>query len=431
MTTFDARTAKQLPAGEHLTFIDYAGLRLSASTKSKNWVYRYKSPVDGRMRQISIGKWPAISFHAAVVAWENLKKERDAGGDPALKLKEGKQQKKATIIEAEKAKKELDYTVRNLCDDFLDGYVDINRARKGAVEARRMFEKMLGEIENVPVKLVTRSMAFDLIQSHINKSPVQAGRLRCELGAAWDYALDAGRLPETAVNWWRLILKGKIKSKGKMISGERIGTAKRVLTEQEIGELIRWFPNFSPIIYDSLIMYLWTATRGAEIVAIKGSEIEYEGNQLWWTIPKKKTKNARHSKAGDHRVPLFGRAKLIIERRKEIYQDGYLFQSKFKTSQHIDQATIQTQVFYRQPYSVTRPDFIRARLPVSHWAPHDLRRSSRTLLAKLGCPDSVAESILGHMLPGIVGTYNLHQYDEEKVKWLSILSDHLEALATT
>jgi hypothetical protein len=42
-----------------------------------------------------------------------------------------------------------------------------------------------------------------LIQRHATKSPVQSGKLRCELGAAWDYAMDAGRLPETAVNGWR------------------------------------------------------------------------------------------------------------------------------------------------------------------------------------------------------------------------------------
>jgi hypothetical protein len=42
-----------------------------------------------------------------------------------------------------------------------------------------------------------------LIQRHAAKSPVQAGKLRCGLGAAWDYAMamDAGRLSETAVNW--------------------------------------------------------------------------------------------------------------------------------------------------------------------------------------------------------------------------------------
>jgi hypothetical protein len=97
---------------------------------------------------------------------------------------------------------------------------------------------MLGDIADLPATSITRAMAFNLIQKHAATLPVQAGKLRCELGVAWDYAMDAGKLPEEAANWWRLILRGKIRSKGKTIAGEKIGTVKRVLTEDQIGELI-------------------------------------------------------------------------------------------------------------------------------------------------------------------------------------------------
>ena len=96
---------------------------------------------------------------------------------------------------------------------------------------------------------------------------------------------------------------------------------------------------------------------------------------------------------------------------------------------HSEQKAIQVAVYYHQPYSTTRPDLERARLPVTHWAPHDLRRSARTLLAAMGCPGDVAESVLGHMIPGVAGAYNRHQYDAERVEWLRRLSDRLEELA--
>ncbi|WP_211163338.1 hypothetical protein [Aromatoleum diolicum] len=50
-------------------------------------------------------------------------------------------------------------------------------------------------------------------------------------------------------------------------------------------------------------------------------------------------------------------------------------------------------------------------------------------MASLACPEAVSEAILGHMPPGIVGTYNRHTYDAERVEWLLRLSEHLEALA--
>ena len=71
----------------------------------------------------------------------------------------------------------------------------------------------------------------------------------------------------------------------------------------------------------------------------------------------------------------------------------------------------------------------QAGYPVTHWAPHDLRRTARTLLAALGCPNEIAEAVLGHMPRGIVGVYNRHTYDKERAAWLKQLSDHLESLA--
>ncbi|MBP6999845.1 MAG: tyrosine-type recombinase/integrase [Tepidiphilus sp.] len=183
---------------------------------------------------------------------------------------------------------------------------------------------------------------------------------------------------------------------------------------------------------DALTLYLWTGTRGAEIVAMEGGEVRQEaGGVWWWTIHKAKTKNARHESATDLRVPLFGRALNVVLRRKERFGDGWLFPAKRRDGKltHSEQKAVQVAVYYHQPYSTTRPEFERARLPVTHWAPHDLRRSARTLLAAMGCPGDVAESVLGHMIPGVAGVYNRHQYDEQRVEWLRRLSEKLEELA--
>jgi len=65
---------------------------------------------------------------------------------------------------------------------------------------------------------------------------------------------------------------------------------------------------------------------------------------------------------------------------------------------------------------------------VAGWTPHNLRRTSRTLLAGLGCPREVAEAILGH-LPGVVeATYNRYTYDAERVAWLGKLAALLDDL---
>jgi hypothetical protein len=52
---------------------------------------------------------------------------------------------------------------------------------------------------------------------------------------------------------------------------------------------------------------------------------------------------------------------------------------------------------YHQPYSETNPETVRPRLSVTHWAPHDRRRTGRTILSSMGCPGDIAEVVIGHM----------------------------------
>jgi len=47
---FDAKAAQQLKPDTHMGFETFPGLRLEATASRRNWTYRFKSPVDGRMR---------------------------------------------------------------------------------------------------------------------------------------------------------------------------------------------------------------------------------------------------------------------------------------------------------------------------------------------------------------------------------------------
>ena len=49
----------------------------------------------------------------------------------------------------------------------------------------------------------------------------------------------------------------------------------------------------------------------------------------------------------------------------------------------------------------------------------------------LGCPQPVAEALLGHAKGGIVGVYDLHRHTEEGGEWLQKWADHLGTLRPT
>lgn len=424
---FDARSAKALQPGGAIAIDGCPGLRLLATMHCKTWTYRYKNP-EGKLRQVALGPWPAMSFHEAMAAWMEAKGKKAVGVDPAAHRKALKLAAKATPA-ADKS-----YTVAALVDDFIRGHLEVSRAEEGAKAARRALERLLAaepEFAQTDANKVTRSQCFDVLDAR-KATPMATAKLRSMLGSAWEYALDAGRLDGNTPNWWRQIMQGKLKSKGKVMGGEHVGQTRRVLKGEEIATLIAWLGNMHDVGRDAVVMYLWTCARGSEIFAMRPEHVAREGAVLWWTVPKEQTKNARFAEAVDLRVPLFGRAREVVERRMEaVGASGFLFEDS--KGEQYTQHDFSTYVYDLQPYSpkAKRRAKPETDLPVTNWTPHNLRRTGRTLLAALGCPREVAEAVVGHLPPVIEATYNVHTYDAERVQWLQRLSDHLEALAAS
>lgn len=422
---FDVRAAKLLKPGEHLALDGCPGLRLEATVSRRAWTYRYKSVSTGQMKQVKIGVWPAMSVQAAATEWEALRNLRSTGVDPG-KLR--RTERKEAISPAPAP---VTYTVRTLVTAFLAGHIDDVRKEAGALAVRRAMERLLEEepafADSAPAS-VTRAACFDILEAR-KATPPTTQKLRSLLGSAWEYAHDSGKLDQDAPNWWRLVMKGKLKSKGKVIGGKNVGVQRRGLRDFEIAELAAWSPNMHENGRDGFFMYLWTCARGVEFFGARPEHITKEGKVTWWTVPKAMTKNANYPNAVDLRVPLFGRALEIMERRvKAVKTQGWLFATE--DGEQFHQHRFSTYIYDLQPYSAkaTKRAGEGLVLPVSNWTPHNLRRTSRTLLSEIGCPKEYAEAILGHMPETIEATYNQYSYDRERLLWLGKLSKKLDAI---
>ncbi|WP_440111832.1 tyrosine-type recombinase/integrase [Acidovorax sp. BL-A-41-H1] len=420
---FDPRAAKLLQPGQHIVIEGCQGLRLVATASRKTWTYRYKDD-SGKMKQVAIGQWPAIPVQAAAAQWQELRTQRSAGVDPRAQRKRIKVAAKQVTPEA--------YTVRQLVQDYVDGPLKDGRKPTGHEAARRALHAVLDEnptFAESAAHEVTRGVAFGILDAK-KATPMAAVKLRSMFGAAWEHAHDSGRLDGAVPNWWRQVMRGKLKSKGKIIGGEHVGQGRRVLTGDEVGALLRWLDNMHPHGRDAVVMYLWTCTRGAEIFSLRPEHVTKERGLWWWTVPKSLTKNAGEALAVDLRVPLYGRALEVVQRRiKAAGPDGWLFTGA--KGGPYTQHDFSTYIYGLQPYSekVARRSSPGLVLPVTNWTPHNLRRTARTMLAQLGCINEVAEAIVGHMPKDIVATYNAHTYDAERREWLAKLDQYLEGLA--
>ncbi|HTE41310.1 MAG TPA: hypothetical protein VK629_10780, partial [Steroidobacteraceae bacterium] len=67
---------------------------------------------------------------------------------------------------------------------------------------------------------------------------------------------------------------------------------------------------------------------------------------------------------------------------------------------------------------------------IEPFTPHDLRRTVRTGLAKLKVEPHIAERVLNHVQERIAGTYDVHDYADEKRAALEKWAAHLRTLWT-
>jgi integrase len=59
---------------------------------------------------------------------------------------------------------------------------------------------------------------------------------------------------------------------------------------------------------------------------------------------------------------------------------------------------------------------------IAPWVIHDLRRTAKSLMARAGVRPDVSERVLGHVIRGVEGIYDRHEYTQEKADALRKLA---------
>jgi integrase len=77
--------------------------------------------------------------------------------------------------------------------------------------------------------------------------------------------------------------------------------------------------------------------------------------------------------------------------------------------------------------STLKKDF-DAKSGVTGWSLHDLRRTARSLMSRAGVNSDHAERCLGHVIPGVRGIYDRHQYQKEMLAAYEALAAQIERI---
>lgn len=393
------------------------GLRVTCGASGiKTFFYRYTSPVTNKLSQVKIGSFPQTSLAMARMKLQELKLIRSEGRCPASELKDEKQR----LLEESQKPKAAVLTVEGVVELYLTERIEDRkstdgkiipgaRKKKGQKEVRRTLENdAVAKLGTRVAAEITRKDIVKLVNGVIERgAKVQAGNLLRELSSAYEFAIGLGRFDDNFANP-ALLAKSSLRQTNIKLTCER-GT--RILSEKELAKFLHWLPGsaYTPTIKNVLRLTLWTGCRTGEVCNMAWDDVDLE----------KGTIHLRETKSGVERYVQLSEQAIDFLKILRLTSDKYLFPSQ-ATKKPIQQKYL-TENSWRLRESGQMLDIL-------HWTPHDLRRTVRTGLSRLQCPNEVAEAVLGHIRGGVEGIYNLYKYDAECRKWLQVWADYLDSL---
>lgn len=417
------------------------GLRVyKGKTGLTSFIYRYRSPIDNSLKKMKIGTFPEMSLAEARIELQKLKTQRRNGICPSTNVKQLKIEAQNRIqVEKERVETQK-FTVKDLIELYLTNVIEDrfvedvrsgskkiikgSRKPKGQDETRRtLYGDAVKVLGHLPAENITRKDIVQMISKIVERgAKVQAGRVLSELTLAYEYAIGLEKFKDEFANP-ALLAKSSLKQARVKLTATK-GT--RVLSDEELKRVLKWLPTsgFSEKHKQILMITLWTGCRTGEVCEAKWEDINLDNKT--WHIRASKNGAERFVQLSQQCVEYFSKLpNKNLQYVFEIASSGKPILQKTIT-EYKWRMKNPLKVAYSQKY---RPEQLWLD-DMPDWNPHDLRRTVRTGLSRLGCPAEIAEAVLGHSKKGIQGTYDLHTYEKECGEWLQKWADNIDLLFT-
>jgi len=364
-----------------------SGLALRTWQGGKSWSLHFTAPRDGKRARVSLGSYPATSLAAA----------------------RGKALAAKGLVEAHQDPREFfaaQSSAAMSTAGLLTAYLEMHmRGRRSAEKVRqRLVRDVIPVIGAVKVADLHRRDVTRATAALVKRGKqAQAARVFEDVRAAVRWAVKRGDLDRNPIEG--MASPGGVKK-----------ARERVLRDDEIRTLWHSLPTalgFSPAYQRILKLCLVTGQRLGEVTGMDRAELDLVAQE--WKLPGSRTKNGH-----PHTVPLSGLAVGIID---DALTDAGNSPFVFPNSGGATTSLAVSRIVASGN---------RGRFGISHWTPHDLRRTAITGMAKLG----VAPIVLGHVAnhrtttkAGItLGIYTHHDYAAEKRQALEAWANRLGAI---
>jgi integrase len=337
-------------------------LRVSGRSKTWNWLFSW----GGKRQRMTLGTYPATSLAVARSRAQEARSALEAGKDPR------------SIT----AKPE---TFKAVCEEWITrkaGALRTGDQRKAALV--RLVYPVLGDMT---VRDIRRSDIVRLLDGIEDaRGPAMADKTLSIVRVIFTW--HANRSDD----FYSPIIRG-------MARQSAHGQARaRILTDDEIRTV--WNVAGDQGAFGRMVRFLLlTGARRSEAAAMPWSEIE--GSD--WLLPA-----SRNKTKVELLRPLSAAA--MAELSAELSTQPYVFSNDGGATALCG-------------FGALKADFDRATGSMGdRWTLHDLRRTARSLMSRAGVSSDHAERCLGHVISGVRGIYDRHEYRDEKARAYGLLS---------
>jgi integrase len=352
--------AKAQPGAERTLYWDMSlpgfGLQVTAAGH-RSYVVQYRAA--GRSRRMSIDG--VLGLAAARKRARSLLGEVAHDRDPLA------EKRKAAALERD--------TFRSVAEEY---FACEGEKMRSADHSHKVLERLVyARLGRLPIATILRSDVVRLLD-HIKaeRGPVMANRTLAIIRRIMNWHAsrsDTFRSP---------IVRGMARKEL---------TRERVLDDDELRAVWRT-AEAHPWPFGALVQFLLlTGARRSEAARMTWSELSNAGD---WILPAPRNKVNK-----DLIRPLSPAAQAVLERLRKIGRHGFVFTTDgrrpiggFSGFKHLFDETC----------------------GVAGWTLHDLRRTARSLMSRAGVQRDHGELCLGHVLRGVHGIYDRHDYHAEK-----------------
>jgi integrase len=354
------------------------GVRLRGTSKS--WLIQYR--VSRRQGRESLGDVRKITLEAARHVARQRFAQIELGVDPA-----------AERAAARTAAAAAQLTLGAVADRYLASKQSVVRpstyraaVRHFNVHWHPLRDRPLSEIRRADVALRLQ----ELTKTH---GRVGTARARTNLSALFGWAMGEGLCelnPVVATNNPEI----GIQSRARVLEDRELAAVWNACDDGDFGQIVR--------------LLMLTGARRIEIGGLRWDELDLDTGIL--KIPGTRVKNGRALT-----LPLPAPALDILRSIPRMDGSTHVFRGGGFTS-------------WSEATSALRARIAATGATLQHWTLHDLRRSVRTGMGRLGVQPHIAELVLNHAKGGLEATYDRYHYEREIGQALALWADHVGAV---